>query len=139
MTLDKIVKIIKGGKRVGRGIAAGRGKTAGRGTKGQSSRKSRGTPRFFEGGQTKVFARLPKIRGEKNAVKPNLVIAISSKAINAHYSSGEKVNFDSLVAKGIINRRYPASTPLKIIGSDKLKEGLDVSGCRLSQRHLPIK
>jgi len=139
MTLNKIVKITKHGKRVGRGIAAGQGKTAGRGTKGQSSRKSRGAPRFFEGGQTKVFARLPKVRGENNSVKPNLVLAISSKDINARYLSGEKVNLDSLVAKGIINRRYPSSTPLKIIGSDKLKEGIDVSVCRLSQRHLPMK
>jgi len=48
--------------RVGRGISAGRGKTAGRGTKGQGSRKS--TVRTgFEGGQTPIYMRLPKLRG----------------------------------------------------------------------------
>lgn len=48
--------------RVGRGISAGRGKTAGRGTKGQGARKS--TVRAgFEGGQTPIYMRLPKLRG----------------------------------------------------------------------------
>jgi large subunit ribosomal protein L15 len=49
-------------RRVGRGIAAGQGKTAGRGTKGQNSRGS-GTRPGFEGGQTPIMQRLPKLRG----------------------------------------------------------------------------
>lgn len=52
--------------RVGRGIAAGRGKTAGRGTKGQGSRKSGGVRPGFEGGQTPLYMRLPKLRGFKS-------------------------------------------------------------------------
>ena len=53
--------------RVGRGIAAGKGKTAGRGTKGQMSRTGHGAmPAWFEGGQTPVHVRLPKLRGFKN-------------------------------------------------------------------------
>jgi large subunit ribosomal protein L15 len=56
------VKRFKNKKRVGRGISAGQGKTAGRGTKGQNSRKS-GPPRpGFEGGQTPLSQRLPKLR-----------------------------------------------------------------------------
>jgi large subunit ribosomal protein L15 len=53
--------------RVGRGIAAGKGKTAGRGTKGQMSRTGHGAmPAWFEGGQTPIHVRLPKLRGFKN-------------------------------------------------------------------------
>ncbi len=53
--------------RVGRGIAAGKGKTAGRGTKGQKSRTGHGSlPSWFEGGQTPIHVRLPKLRGFKN-------------------------------------------------------------------------
>lgn len=52
-------------KRVGRGISAGQGKTAGRGTKGQGSRKSPGKA-GFEGGQTPLTMRLPKLRGFKS-------------------------------------------------------------------------
>lgn len=50
-------------KRVGRGIAAGAGKTAGRGTKGQKARTGKKLIPGFEGGQTKLSARLPKARG----------------------------------------------------------------------------
>jgi large subunit ribosomal protein L15 len=53
--------------RVGRGIAAGQGKTAGRGTKGQKARTGHGSlPAWFEGGQTPIHVRVPKLRGFKN-------------------------------------------------------------------------
>jgi large subunit ribosomal protein L15 len=52
--------------RVGRGIAAGQGKTAGRGTKGQKSRAGGGIPAWFEGGQTPLQIRIPKLHGFKN-------------------------------------------------------------------------
>jgi len=57
------VKKNRSAKRVGRGIAAGRGKTAGRGTKGQNARKSGGVRPGFEGGQTPLGKRLPKLPG----------------------------------------------------------------------------
>ena len=135
--LHQIIKITKNSTRVGRGISAGKGKTAGRGTKGQKSRKSRGAPLFFEGGQTKLFARLPKIKGEKNSVKPKHLIAVSSKTINSKFSTGERVDIASLATKKIIKRQYPKRTEVKIIGVDKLKEGLDVSACRLTSCHNP--
>lgn len=53
-------------KRVGRGISAGQGKTAGRGTKGQSSRTGGRRKPGFEGGQTPLMMRLPKLRGFKS-------------------------------------------------------------------------
>ena len=52
--------------RVGRGIAAGKGKTAGRGTKGQKSRAGASSPPWFEGGQTPLHIRIPKLRGFRN-------------------------------------------------------------------------
>lgn len=52
--------------RKGRGIATGRGKTAGRGTKGQGSRKSGNVRSGFEGGQTPIYMRIPKLRGFKS-------------------------------------------------------------------------
>ena len=53
--------------RVGRGIAAGQGKTAGRGTKGQKARAGGSIPPWFEGGQTPIHVRVPKLRGFDNA------------------------------------------------------------------------
>jgi large subunit ribosomal protein L15 len=52
--------------RVGRGIAAGKGKTAGRGTKGQKSRAGSSIPPWFEGGQTPLHIRIPKLHGFRN-------------------------------------------------------------------------
>ena len=52
--------------RVGRGIAAGKGKTAGKGTKGQKARAGGSIPAWFEGGQTPLHQRIPKLRGFKN-------------------------------------------------------------------------
>src|SRR2546427_11340067 len=55
--------------RVGRGIAAGKGKTAGRGTKGQKARAGSSIPPWFEGGQTPLHQRIPKLRGFRNRFK----------------------------------------------------------------------
>jgi len=52
-------------KRVGRGVGSGRGKTSGRGHKGQKARAGGGVKLGFEGGQTKLYKRLPK-RGFTN-------------------------------------------------------------------------
>lgn len=48
--------------RVGRGVGSGLGKTAGRGHKGSFARKGAGKIKAgFEGGQTPMYRRLPKI------------------------------------------------------------------------------
>jgi large subunit ribosomal protein L15 len=46
--------------RLGRGPGNKKGKTAGRGTKGQNARAGGGNA-FFEGGQTPIHIRFPKI------------------------------------------------------------------------------
>ena len=50
-------------KRVARGNASGSGTTAGRGTKGQQSRVGKGRRLGFEGGQTPLIRRQPKLGG----------------------------------------------------------------------------
>lgn len=50
-------------KRVARGNSAGGGTTAGRGTKGQHSRTGKGQAFGFEGGQTPLLRRQPKMGG----------------------------------------------------------------------------
>lgn len=49
--------------RVARGSGSGSGTTAGRGTKGQQSRTGKGRRLGFEGGQTPMIRRQPKIGG----------------------------------------------------------------------------
>lgn len=50
-------------KRIARGDSAGGGSTAGRGNKGQQSRTGKGRRFGFEGGQTPLIRRQPKLGG----------------------------------------------------------------------------
>ena len=130
--------------RVGRGIAAGKGKTAGRGTKGQKARAGGSIPPWFEGGQTPLHMRIPKLRGFKNRFKVEYEVvnvgAIealvergafetappSGKAARATKSSGSgqiTINADILRAVGLV--RTP-SKPLKILGAGDLSASLFV-------------
>lgn len=67
---DLSLKAKKRRNRVGRGIAAGQGKTAGRGTKGQLARTGNGKRPGFEGGQTPLMQRVPKLPGFKSIRVP---------------------------------------------------------------------
>ena len=98
--------------RKGRGIAAGQGKTAGRGTKGQKSRSGYNIPRRFEGGQSALLQRLPKIRGVKSHVyKP---VAISYKTLEWHFADGTNITKELLWTHKFIPR---VDRAVKIIGS----------------------
>jgi len=118
--------------RVGRGIAAGKGKTAGRGTKGQKARAGGSIPPWFEGGQTPLHMRIPKLRGFKNRFKIEYEVvnvgAIGALAerglfeIETPARKGAKagpitVNQDILRAVGLVRT---LNKPLKILGAGEL-------------------
>ncbi len=119
--------------RVGRGIAAGKGKTAGRGTKGQKARAGGSIPPWFEGGQTPLHVRIPKLRGFKNRFKIHyevvnvgaIAAAAERGAFEAEAPTGGKgkskaqitVNQDILRAVGLVRS---LDKPLKILGAGEL-------------------
>jgi large subunit ribosomal protein L15 len=129
--------------RVGRGIAAGKGKTAGRGTKGQKARSGGGIPAWFEGGQTPLHMRIPKLRGFKNrfrieyeVVNVGAIAAAAERgAFEAEAPSTAKgkgkaksdalvtVNQDILRAVGLVRT---LDKPLKILGNGELSTPLFV-------------
>ena len=87
--------------RVGRGPGGKGGKTAGRGTKGL---KARNTLRpGFEGGQTSLIMRIPKLKGFRNPNKENFAI-INVESLN-RFSAGAVVNPDELRKRGFIKHR----------------------------------
>ncbi len=87
-------------KRIGRGIAAGQGKTAGRGTKGQNARKSPDMPRKFEGGQTPLIQRLPKLNGFRSLkIKP---LSLDYAKIEAKFKEGSTIAVADLIKSGLI-------------------------------------
>ena len=109
----------KSTKRVGRGIAAGQGKTAGRGTKGQKSRTGFSRRPGFEGGQTPLSQRVPKLRGFKSHRTPAEVVytgdldalgvKIDNKVLaDAHLVSSAHTRV-KLVVKGEVSKKHTVS------------------------------
>ncbi len=103
-------------KRVGRGIAAGGGKTAGRGTKGQKARAGASIPAWFEGGQTPLQMRIPKLHGFKNRFRVEYEV-VNLGRINALVEAGVFEPGD-LPAKGkgkaAASSRSGSSAPITI-------------------------
>jgi large subunit ribosomal protein L15 len=122
--------------RVGRGIAAGKGKTAGRGTKGQKARAGGSVPPWFEGGQTPLHMRIPKLRGFRNRFKIEYEIVnvgdisarVDSGALSAAGPAPKKgeprtINADVLRAVGLAR---DVRKPLKVLGGGELSAALFV-------------
>ena len=87
--------------RVGRGEGGRRGKTAGRGTKGLKARNS--LRPGFEGGQTPLAMRLPKLKGFKNPNKEEF--AIVNLASLEDFGAGAEVTPESLRDRGLIRHK----------------------------------
>jgi len=101
-------------RRLGRGISSGQGKTAGRGTKGQLARTGPGIPGWFEGGQTPIHMRIPKMRGFKNRFRKPFV-AVNVDRLAAAAVEG-KVTPATLAAKGLIR----ADARIKILSNGEV-------------------
>lgn len=111
--------------RVGRGEAGRRGKTAGRGTKGL---KARGRLRpGFEGGQTPLSMRIPKLRGFKNPNKEEMVIV--NVAAFESFEAGTEVTPETLRAKGLIRHRGR----VKVLAEGELDRALTVRAHAFSE------
>ena len=87
--------------RVGRGEGGRRGKTAGRGTKGLKARNK--LRPGFEGGQTPLAMRLPKLKGFTNPNKETFAIVNLSSF--EHFDAGSEITPESLRERGLIRHR----------------------------------
>ncbi|MDE3112193.1 MAG: 50S ribosomal protein L15 [Chloroflexota bacterium] len=107
-------------KRLGRGTASGTGKTAGRGTKGQLARSGPGLPGWFEGGQTPLHMRVPKLRGFKPPRRTRHV-AVNVGQLAAYAADG-RVSPETLAAKGLIR----ADETVKILADGDVTTAFEV-------------
>lgn len=105
--------------RVGRGEAS-KGKTAGRGTKGTKARYQ--VRAGFEGGQTPLHMRLPKLRGFKNPFRVEYQVVNLVKLVEL-YPDGGVVTVDSLVEKGAVRK----NSLVKVLGNGDVSVKLDIS------------
>jgi large subunit ribosomal protein L15 len=104
-------------KRVGRGNASGHGTYSGRGNKGMGQRKSGNVRPGFEGGQTPLISRFPKLRGFKNPTKV-LFQVVNVSDLN-RFKDGEEVNMQTLLEKRLISKK---DVPVKLLGDGKLEK-----------------
>ena len=115
-------------KRVGRGNGSGYGKTAGRGLNGQKSRAGGGKRPGFEGGQTPLAMRLPKLPGFRNINRVEY-LPVNVSRLEETFEAGEVVNGESLKAKGIIKHE---DALVKVLGDGELTKALTVSVDKVS-------
>ena len=115
-------------KRVGRGNGSGYGKTAGRGLNGQKSRAGGGKRPGFEGGQTTLAMRLPKLPGFRNINRVEY-LPVNVSRLEEKFEAGEVVNGESLKAKGIIKHE---DALVKVLGDGELTKALTVSVDKVS-------
>ncbi len=119
---------LKKSKRVGRGNGSGHGTTSCRGTKGQNSRSGANIRVGFEGGQMPLTRRIPHLRGFKNTRKQEF--SIVNVGVLDIFNDGETVDFDLLVAKGLIRKK---ENPLKILGNGDITKKLTVKANYFSE------
>jgi len=101
-------------KRRGRGVGSGDGKTAGRGHKGQNARSGSKFHPTFEGGQTRLFRRLPK-RGFNNIFKKEYAI-INVKDLN-RFPEDSEIGPQDLIDEGMIKK---IKDGVKVLGDGSL-------------------
>jgi large subunit ribosomal protein L15 len=116
----------KSKKRVGRGIGGKGGKTAGAGTKGQHARGRGKVARGFEGGQTGLKQRVPKLKGFNNPFR------VEYSPVNLDQVDGlgqTQVDPDVLVRAGLVRK----NTFVKVLARGEIASAVNVSAHAVSK------
>jgi len=115
-------------RRVGRGISAGQGASCGFGMRGQKSRSGRPTRPGFEGGQTPLYRRLPKLKHFPivNA-KEYTIVNVGDLA---DLAANTEVTLESLLNVGILTSN---NGPLKVLGNGELNVALQIKASAFTQ------
>jgi large subunit ribosomal protein L15 len=106
-------------KRMGRGKSAGQGKTAGRGTKGYKARHNQKLG--FEGGQTPLQRRVPKLKGFRNPNRTEWAI-VNVARLSAVFEAGADISPQTLRERGLVRK----SLPVKVLGGGEVDRPLTV-------------
>lgn len=112
-------------KRVGRGIGSGHGKTSTRGQKGQHARNT--VAPGFEGGQTPLFRRLPKLRGKGKGAMPlgptRKFYGIVNLSQLDKFEAGTVITAELLRSTGVVKGRWDG---LRVLGTGDITKALTI-------------
>ena len=114
----------KTSKRLWRGNASGKWTYCGRWMNGQNCRAGGWVPDWFEGGQTPLFRRMPKLKGFSNARYKKHYNIINLAEVTLLTSKGiVNIDKEALLENGIISKK---SLPIKLLGNGKLDSKVKV-------------
>jgi len=111
----------KKAKTVGRGNGSGHGTYSCRGTNGQGQRTGSKAKPGFEGGQTPLYRRMPKLKGFTNINRISYQV-VNVESLNI-FEDNDAIDVISLFEKQLICRK---DQPVKILGNGDLKKKLSV-------------
>lgn len=112
-------------KRIGRGQGSGQGTQAGKGHKGQKARKSGNVRIGYEGGQTPLYRRLPKVGFSNAAFKVEYAV-LNLENLAAKFDS-EVITRETLIDKGFLSG-VNKSLPIKILAKGEFNKALTFKG-----------
>ena len=113
-------------KRVGRGIGSGLGKTCGRGHKGSFARSGKGKIKAgFEGGQTPMQRRLPKVGFRSVTAKDTAEVLLYKLDL----VEGDTVDFATLKAAKLVPSTAKRA---KIVKKGELSRKLTIKGVQVT-------
>lgn len=115
-------------RRIGRGISAGQGASGGYGMRGQKSRSGRPTRPGFEGGQTPLYRRLPKLK-YFTVINRRHYTEINVGDL-ASLAAGSEVTLSSLTEAGVLTSD---NGPLKVLGDGELAVQLTVKAAAVTE------
>ncbi len=116
----------KNRKRVGRG--GKRGSYSGRGIKGQKARAGhRIRPEMRD-----ILKKIPKLRGYRAKTRPQRTAVINVGDLEKNFASGDKINPQKLVKKGLLKKIGGKIPQVKLLGSGDLNKKLLVAEFRIS-------
>lgn len=114
-------------KTLGRGYGSGMGKRSTRGQKGQHARKSGNVRQGFEGGQTPLYRKIPKV-GFNNANFAKKVLVLTTDQI----ANMKVVDRKTLIAKRMLSKNSKAMIKI-IAGKKALKAPIEVSVNKITE------
>lgn len=111
-------------KRLGRGSSSGKGGFCGRGCKGQKARTGKKLHALFEGGQTPLHMRLPKLRGGNDSRKTHFSVVHLSDLEKLAQAGISDITIDTLLEAGIIRGK---NSLVKLLSGGEIQASVRLS------------
>lgn len=111
-------------KRLGRGSSSGKGGFCGRGCKGQKARTGKKIHPLFEGGQTPLHMRLPKLRGGAYSAKTPFAVLQLSDVQQLADAGKKEITIETLIEAGYVRGQAPR---VKLLSGGELTTAVTLS------------